>query len=1412
MPFNFFKTNIIPDDQVVYIYDLVKNIIAPGNRAFVSPEIQRLIDERLDERLHEHNWRENKNFRKELALAFWKKKFSSYEGKYFPDYYSAYYMPNNIYKVQLMFLELFRLGKISFSEKKIKVLDIGSAVGTTAWALYDFYQILVNVLNLYGLPFDKLPVMEVDSIEKYQSNIDYFNGFLEKVSANNSKVKINTPIKADVLDSGLDNVNLNKYDVVIASNIINEFPTYNDQLTFAKTIINNIKNTASFILLETAYLKDTIPLKKIQYELSQMKDVKIVSPCGKINGLSKRCDNCYSFRKESLKIPETMKLFSSNLDEGDENEKLKWSYTIFSKKLEVSNIKTNGYLALSEHSKNGKQQSISVEVEIVSGKLYKKGDKNYYYLKVCDQSEDFEEFILKVPRYYELPNYHFGDIFEIKNANIEQIDWIKPQSVNFALVIDSRTTTVINKSELSEPRGLVSFKDIDENNILYFLERFFNYDKFNDGQFDILKRVLQNEDVLGILATGGGKSLTFQLPALLKPGVSIIISPLKSLMDDQVHGLKNRFGFDFVDRIHSGMDLQEKGQVLQRFKNGKLKILYIAPERLQQKTFQLELKRLIERGVNINYFPIDEAHCISEWGHDFRPPYSRLKDRQQDLPHIDGNHPSIIALTATASQKVQEDVLEQLSMDKDKNLIHKIVDRKELSLEVIPMQYELSSGKYKVTYRNPDDKNGFSEHHFEEGAMRHDVLKYVLDNILPHRFDSFDISQDAGLIFTIYADPKPAIEMAEKTVKKIAKEKEISEGSVKYQKLSEYILLEEFRSDKCREGEGARWLSEYLNKNGIDNKPWFSSLGYRKGRTSADKRKLDKAWEKIKVKTQDEYISNNVNLLVTTKGFGMGIDKPNIRYIIHFGFPDSLESYFQQIGRAGRDREHSHCILLWDAPTSDCEIYLKENKTPECYKPDDTTGKIQFKECPYGRIRKCDYAKQIHFIESGYPTIDELQFAIDYLKEKSISQKTFPWIHLKKDYMKDQVASALGYKGIHRSQINEQLLIETLSTLNYVYEFSQTYLEILIHRKTTMREILESTNNDIVKEHIELLDHIYPKFIDSPPNNNFRPFDISDYVQKIRKVLNKEILIDEVVQFFNMLNERDDIELKFNYMKDFGYEIKLNEEMLQTAIDDAEHFKKVSDWKESQYLMFENVVKYAKLEPFSQTEEHTNTMCRRSHIMTVFSTEGAKVGEGVRCDYCDNCGYHNSWDENANDLIAGYDEQQFRVNVREFYSKQSNNGEYIKSNMSHFFSIVDEMIKENYTMMVETISDAWLEQIGESENPATNLMLSIVHHLKKDKIQHSKYLKKVFEVIDDTNLTQNIIIGLFKSAEIAPMDIYREQFRKVDSKRKMKLLRIFSSNKSDEFEIIETTIGLEIVGNQNRKFKSVLGKIEKMEV
>jgi len=195
--------------------------------------------------------------------------------------------------------------------------------------------------------------------------------------------------------------------------------------------------------------------------------------------------------------------------------------------------------------------------------------------------------------------------------------------------------------------------NVNKENLTYLLKSLWGFDDFREGQFDIIKGALMGQDMLGILPTGAGKSICYLLPALLGSGVSIIVSPRKSLIRDQIANLKS-IGFEFVDYIEGSKSADEKRETLSRFQAGTLKVLYVSPENLQMREFQLELKEAL-KNVSLDYLIIDEAHCVSERGHDFRPSYLKLLDVVTTVGPA-----TIIAVTATASPRVKEDILKFL--------------------------------------------------------------------------------------------------------------------------------------------------------------------------------------------------------------------------------------------------------------------------------------------------------------------------------------------------------------------------------------------------------------------------------------------------------------------------------------------------------------------------------------------------------------------------------------------------------------------------------------------------------------------------------------------------------------------------------------------------------------------------------
>jgi ATP-dependent DNA helicase RecQ len=330
--------------------------------------------------------------------------------------------------------------------------------------------------------------------------------------------------------------------------------------------------------------------------------------------------------------------------------------------------------------------------------------------------------------------------------------------------------------------------------MLNLLKTRFGFDQFRPLQEEIIRCVMSQRDAFVLMPTGGGKSLCFQLPALKMPGVVLVISPLIALMKDQVDALKaDGIPAEF---INSTLSRAEIARIQAEALSGKIKILYAAPERLAMSEFQRFLQK-----INVSLIAIDESHCISEWGHDFRPDYRNLKM----LRNIFSEVPAM-ALTATATQKVREDIIGQLSLEKAKLFISSF-NRPNLSYAVLPK-------------RNSYDQliNIFREHRHE-----------------------------AAIIYCFS------------------------------RKDTEHLA-----ADLCREG--------------------FKALPYHAGLENEARRT-----------NQEKFIRDEVQIIVATIAFGMGIDKPDVRLVIHYHLPKSIEGYYQETGRAGRDGLPSRCILFYSA-------------------------------------------------------------------------------------------------------------------------------------------------------------------------------------------------------------------------------------------------------------------------------------------------------------------------------------------------------------------------------------------------------------------------------------------------------------------------------------------------------------------
>ncbi|MEY4593742.1 MAG: hypothetical protein RIQ47_152, partial [Bacteroidota bacterium] len=327
------------------------------------------------------------------------------------------------------------------------------------------------------------------------------------------------------------------------------------------------------------------------------------------------------------------------------------------------------------------------------------------------------------------------------------------------------------------------------------LRRYFGFDKFKGDQEAVVQNVLAGKDTFVIMPTGGGKSMCYQLPSLIMEGTAIVVSPLIALMKNQVDAMRGFSSDEGVAHfLNSSLNKTEMAAVRNDVRNGKTKLLFVAPESL---TKEENVEFL--RSVPISFFAIDEAHCISEWGHDFRPEYRRLR------PIIDaiGKVP-VIALTATATPKVQLDIQKNLGM--------------------------MNATVFKASFNRAN----------------------------------------------LYYEVRPKVDIAREIIK-FVKQHQGKSGIV-----------------YCLSRKKVEEIALTLSTNGIRALPYHAGLDAH-----------------VRAETQDKFLMEEIDVIVATIAFGMGIDKPDVRFVIHYNIPKSIENYYQETGRAGRDGMEGKCILYY---------------------------------------------------------------------------------------------------------------------------------------------------------------------------------------------------------------------------------------------------------------------------------------------------------------------------------------------------------------------------------------------------------------------------------------------------------------------------------------------------------------------
>ena len=344
------------------------------------------------------------------------------------------------------------------------------------------------------------------------------------------------------------------------------------------------------------------------------------------------------------------------------------------------------------------------------------------------------------------------------------------------------------------------------------LKEYWGYDSFRGQQEQIIESVLNNQDTLAIMPTGGGKSITFQVPALMRPGTTIVISPLIALMTDQVQNLRKR-GIRAVV-LHSGLSHGRIFDILEQAQFGAYDLIYVSPERLQSELFRTRIGY-----IDVNLIAVDEAHCISEWGYDFRPSYLKIPELRQLMPDV-----PVLALTASATKHVEEDICKNL----------KISDER----------------KFRI---------------FRQ-SIRRDNLVYVVRQTEDRVAEAAHILHSVPGTAIIYTRSREKAELLARNLK------------------DDYCLAADF---------------------------------YHAGLDAQERTNRQLAWMK-----------GTTRVLCATNAFGMGIDKPDVRLVIHYDVPDSLEAYYQEAGRAGRDGKKSYAVILTDNTLTENILHRHENVFP----------------------------------------------------------------------------------------------------------------------------------------------------------------------------------------------------------------------------------------------------------------------------------------------------------------------------------------------------------------------------------------------------------------------------------------------------------------------------------------------------
>ncbi len=950
----------------------LETLIAPGKRSRLSPfvesaQLKVLFGEFPDEskRSQSVNQILTQNAERiEEISRVWSNfaesgrdfKSNDYLDKDFLDSYLAYYFSTNVCKVQLVLLDLVREDKLI---GELNLLDIGVGTGTTIVAVLDFLLVWRQVCDLYNLPFPITGVSLV-GVDSSQGSLDHASqvvqAYAEALQRMMDSRRSNSPL-GDKSEGAVqilkvvhnwaissvwnlfDLKHKSRLDFDYQPNLIFAAAVWNELDQTGKNhfdlILQQLPNEAIVVIIEPGSEKASQSLMGWRTEFcNQYKNFISLGPCGQEFGTSlpEACSGCWNIRRESFHQTDlytSFRKFSTKRTKDNsrfneyENKLLSWSYVVLAKQAGTGEKETYPRMDV-------KQSIPKIELRYVGsyrGKIPLTGspdNQTLEYLKVCPAKFiDVEKIAIKREPGIQVPRLRYGQSFTVSN-----IDTKKQIQTTYHLVQNKKTEFFAQSSANFEQDFLHSYEEKARLAIDDIAYRLFGFPGMREFQHEILSRSLQGKNILGIAATGGGKSECFILPAMLLPGITIVIAPLKSLMVDQFEQrIKERYGLDHLTTyINGDINFQERQARLKRMELGYYKLIYFTPEQLERGHILDSLKRADEE-VGIRYLAMDEAHCISQWGHDFRPAYLNISSRLKEY----NIRPCLIALTATASPKVRKDICEEFQLNPTDDVFVHSSNRPEINLVVRVKQNinekaddilrEIETLKRSNQYnQQPGAAIVFMPHtggnpendwkylpEFRESLSEFPNIRFPPE--LKNKF-YYDFNKEELVLKGLLSDQE------KDTLFQLSQDKE-------YQRITRSLINKSLSSQQGKSSATVNGFGSFIERK-IEQE-----ISIYHGKVSSEVQDDDEKESRTnkfsgfgdfrnrtKEEQQRAFITGKCSIMVATKGFGLGIDKPNIRLVIHRTPTANLEAYAQEAGRAGRDGEMATAILYYspDSP------------------------------------------------------------------------------------------------------------------------------------------------------------------------------------------------------------------------------------------------------------------------------------------------------------------------------------------------------------------------------------------------------------------------------------------------------------------------------------------------------------------